>query len=257
MSSDIEIHERADLRGATVIVGFPGVGFSSPIATTYLIKQLEMERVGHVVSGDFPPVASVHEYEPQHPMRIYQKDKLVAIIMEFVPQGDVVRPLGTHLLKWAAEGGAERIIVLDTMAPTDLESFMKDRSLYTVGATHGDRVALDTAGLQLIEEGMITGLAGVMLVEGAAMDAPVIGILTEAHPMFPDVSGAVELLREGAKVAPLIQVDLAELEENAREVESAVKDQVSQASQLMEARMGAEEGAIAPAPSAAPQHMYG
>ena len=78
MPNDIEIHENADLKDATIVIGIPGVGFSSPIATSYLIKALEMERVGHVVSSDFPPVASVHEFEPQHPMRIYQKGNVVA-----------------------------------------------------------------------------------------------------------------------------------------------------------------------------------
>ncbi len=254
---DIEIHEKADLKGATVVVGFPGVGFSSPIATNYLIKKQGMTRVGHVVSGDFPPVASIHEYEPQHPMRIYQKDTLVAVTMEFVPQGDIIRPLGMHLLKWASEGGADRIIIFDTMSPSDLQTFMENRSTYSVGATLEDRVALDKAEMELIEEGMITGLSGVMLAEGASAGVPVIGILTEAHPMFPDVKAAIILLQEAVKVAPQVKVDMTELEQSAAEVESTVKDQVAQASQLMEARMGVEGEPGGPIPTSAPSHMYG
>jgi predicted ATP-grasp superfamily ATP-dependent carboligase len=255
---DIEIHESANLEGATIVVGFPGVGFSSPIATNYLIKQQEMTRVGHVVSEDFPPVASIHEYEPQHPMRIYQKDDLIAVTMEFVPQGDVVRSLGLHLLKWAARGGAKRLIILDTMSPSDLQGFMDNRAIYSVGATLQDRIALDTAEMELIEEGMITGLSGVMLAEGSSAGVPVIGILTEAHPMFPDVRAAIMLLQEAAKVAPQFKVDMTELEESASEVESTVKDQVAQASQLMEARMDAEGGTVAgPLPGSAPSQMYG
>ncbi len=255
--SDIEIHEHAELKGATVVVGFPGVGFSSPIAANYLIKQQDMDLVGHVVSGDFPPVASIHDYTPQHPMRIYQKGDVVTVTMEFVPQGDIVRPLGTHLLNWAVNGGAERIIVLDTMSPSDLQTFMENRSIYSVGATHEDRVALDTAKMELIEEGMITGLSGVMLAEGASAGVQVIGILTEAHPMFPDVRAAVMLLQEAAKVAPGVVVDLEELEANAEEVEDTVKDQVAQASQLLQARMGAEGEPEMPTPGAAPSQMYG
>jgi predicted ATP-grasp superfamily ATP-dependent carboligase len=239
------------------VVGIPGVGFSSPIATSYLIKTLGMERVGHVVSGDFPPVATVHDFEPQHPMRIYQKDKLVAVIMEFVPQGELVRPLGAHLLEWAFQGGAKRIVVLDTMSPSDLQNFTENRSTYSVGATHEDRVALDTAEMEMVEEGMITGLAGVLLVEGASVGAPVVGILTEANPMFPDVSAAVVLLEEGAKLSSDLKVDLTELQENAKEVENVVKDQVAQASKLLQARMGAEGSQAGPLQSTAPSSMYG
>jgi uncharacterized protein len=254
---DIEIHESADLRGATVVVGFPGVGFSSPIAANYLIKQQGMTKVGHVVSGDFPPVASIHDYEPQHPMRIYQKDKVVAVVAEFVPQGDLIRPLGIHLLKWAMEGGAARILIYDTMSPSDLQTFMQDRAIYSVGATREDRIALDEAGMDLIEEGMVTGLSGVLLAEGASIGVPVIGILTEAHPMFPDVRAAIMLLEESAKVVPQLHVEMTELEESAGEVEDAVKDQVAQASQLMEARMGVEGEPGTTPPTHAPSQMYG
>jgi hypothetical protein len=65
------------------------------------------------------------------------------------------------------------------------------------------------------------------------------------------------LLEEAAKVAPKVQVDLAELEESATEVESTVKDQVAQASQLMEARMGVEGEPEGPPSRAAPSQMYG
>jgi len=257
LSQDIEIHESADLEGATVVIGMPGVGFSSPIATSYLINAKKMKRVGHVVSGDFPPVASVHEFEPQHPMRIYQQDSLIAIIMEFIPQGDLVRPLGVHLLKWATEGGAKRVIVYDTMSPADLQTFKENRATYSVGATHSDRVALDTAGMEMIEEGMITGLAGVLLVEGASVGTPVISILTEANPMFPDVRAAVILLQESAKLSTDLEVDLTELEESAKDVEGSVKDQVAQTSKLLEARMGAEGPPGGPIPQSPPSSMYG
>ena len=162
-----------------------------------------------------------------------------------------------HLLRWAAQGSAERIIVLDTMSPSDLQTFMDNRSIYSVGATLDDRKALDEAEMQLIEEGMVTGLSGVLLAEGASAGVPVIGILTEAHPMFPDVRGAVVLLQEGVKVAPMMRVDMEELEENAEEVEATVKDQVAQTSQLLQARMGAEGETGTPPTTTAPSHMYG
>jgi uncharacterized protein len=257
MPHDIEIHESADLEGATIVMGFPGVGFSGRIATNYLIKQLEMEQVGHVVSGDFPPVASVHDFKPQHPMRIYQSGSLIVIIMEFAPSGDLVRPLGLHILKWALEGGAERVLMMDTLSPANLQGLLENRSIYSVGTTDKDRDDLKEAGIEQVEEGMITGISGVLLAEGAAIGVPVVTILSEAHPMFPDVRAAVQLLQEGAKLAPEMAIDLTELEENADEVEKSVEDQMSQAQKLMEARMGPEGQELIPPSTAAPQHMYG
>jgi uncharacterized protein len=233
------------------------VGFSGPIATNYIIKQLEMEQVGHVVSSDFPPVASVHEYVPQHPMRIYQKGSLIVIIMEFAPTGDLVRPLSLHILRWAHQGGAERVLLLDTLSPTDVQQLLEERSVYSVGTTEQDRDLLTEAGIEQVEEGMITGISGVLLAEGATIGIPVVTVLSEAHPMFPDVRAAVRLIEEGAKVTDRLKMDLSELEANAQEVEKSVKEQMSQAQKLMEARMGAEGGQMIQPGTPAPQYMYG
>ena len=143
------------------------------------------------------------------------------------------------------------------MSPADLQTFMQNRSTYSVGATHADRVALDTAEMEMVEEGMITGLAGVLLVEGASIGSPVVSILTEANPMFPDVSAAVVLLEEGAKLSPDLEVDLTELKESAKEVEGVVKDQVAQTSKLLEARMDAGGPEGGPVQKSAPSTMYG
>ena len=258
MPHDIEIHESAKLEGATIVMGFPGVGFSSPIAANYLIKKLDMEQVGHVVSGDFPPVASIHEFRPQHPMRIYQKGSLVVMTMEFAPSGELVRPLGSHLLAWAFEGKAKRMLVLDTLTPTDVQTLLEDnRSIYSVGTTENDRTQLEAAGMNQVEEGMITGLAGVLLADGASIGVPVMSIMSEAHPMFPDVRAAVQLLEEGAKVAEEMRVDLSELQENAAEVEKTVQEQGAQAQKLMEVQMGAQGQPGMPITPTAPQYMYG
>ncbi len=89
--NDIKIYElkRMDLKGATVIDGFPSVGLVSSIAANYLIKVLDMEHIGIMDSIHFPTVSLIRDAKPLSPVRIYAGrkgrggDQIVAFISEF------------------------------------------------------------------------------------------------------------------------------------------------------------------------------
>src|SRR2546428_526097 len=69
----IQIYElkRMDLRGATVIDGFPSVGLVSSIVANYLINALNLTQIGIMDSIYFPTVALVRDGQPMNPVRIY------------------------------------------------------------------------------------------------------------------------------------------------------------------------------------------
>ena len=70
---DIQIcnFEDIDLKGATVIAGFPSIGLVSTIAANYLIDALNLKQIGCVTSSQFPALSVVHTGEPLSPVRIY------------------------------------------------------------------------------------------------------------------------------------------------------------------------------------------
>jgi predicted ATP-grasp superfamily ATP-dependent carboligase len=61
MPEDIEIYElkKMDIRGATVIDGFPSVGLVSSIVANYLINTLNLTQIGMMDSMYFPTVSLV------------------------------------------------------------------------------------------------------------------------------------------------------------------------------------------------------
>src|SRR5713226_7839919 len=89
----IQIYElkRMDLRGATVIDGFPSVGLVSSIVANYLINALNLTQIGIMDSIYFPTVALVRDGQPMNPVRIYagpkvdDRDQIVVFISEFQP----------------------------------------------------------------------------------------------------------------------------------------------------------------------------
>src|SRR5947199_10583300 len=89
----IQIYElkRMDLRGATVIDGFPSVGLVSSIVANYLVNALNLVQIGIMDPVYFPTVALVRDGQPMNPVRTYAgpkvgaRDQLDVFISEFQP----------------------------------------------------------------------------------------------------------------------------------------------------------------------------
>ena len=82
----IQIYElrRMDLRGATVIDGFPSVGLVSSIVANYLINALNLVQIGIMDSVQFPTVSLVRDGEPMNPVRIYGGPKKEANVQRAI-----------------------------------------------------------------------------------------------------------------------------------------------------------------------------
>ena len=122
MAEDIEIYElrRMDIRGATVIDGFPSVGLVSSIVANYLINTLSLTQIGIMDSVYFPTVSLVREGRPQNPVRIYAGEKfgdgqetvdqLVVFISEFQPPPNLVKPIASTILDWTEEQRCKMLV---------------------------------------------------------------------------------------------------------------------------------------------------
>src|SRR5437879_12180389 len=102
----IQIYElrRMDLRGATVIDGFPSVGLVSSIVANYLINALNLVQIGIMDSVQFPTVSLVRDGEPMNPVRIYGgpkqegRDQIVVFIYEFQPPPNLIQAIASTVL---------------------------------------------------------------------------------------------------------------------------------------------------------------
>ena len=115
LMEEIKVYElkKMDLKGATVIDGFPSVGLVSSIVANYLINFLKLTQIGIMDSVYFPTVSLVREAEPLNPVRIYagekitsaegESDQIVAFISEFQPPPNLVKPIA-HTIFHSAYG---------------------------------------------------------------------------------------------------------------------------------------------------------
>ncbi|OGS45798.1 MAG: ATP-grasp superfamily enzyme [Euryarchaeota archaeon RBG_16_67_27] len=230
----IQIYElkRMDLRGATVIDGFPSVGLVSSIVANYLINALGLTQIGIMDSIYFPTVALVRDGQPMNPVRIYagpkvdDRDQVVVFISEFQPPPNLIKGIAATVLDWAQDARCNLLVcpeglIVDGQASDEEED--RQVEVYGIGSTDKAQDLLRDNRVTLFEEGVITGVAGVLLNEGRKRDFDVITLLSEAHPDYPDARAAARVIETIDKLLLHTELDAKPLYEEAERIEMQLK----------------------------------
>lgn len=261
--SDIRIFElkKTNLRGATVIDGFPSIGLVSSIVANYLVNALELEQIGIMDSNFFPSISLIRNAQPLNTVRIYAServrgtdeedvDQIVVFISEFQPPPNLIKPISSAILDWIQEQRCTRLISPEGLViereedeielpvedekskeevEDDIESKIKNLELFGVGSTPGARKLLEDNDISPFIEGVITGVAGVLLNEGKRRDFDVISLLAEAHSNYPDARAAARIIEVLDRLVLNIHIDSKPLYKEAEAIEMQIKSIRSQA----------------------------
>ncbi len=227
---EIKIHKfkDMDLRGATIISGFPTAGLVSTIAAHYLISSLELDQIGAIDSHDFPPVSMVYAGKPKFPARIYadEKIKLVIFLSEFTPPPFLARPVADMMLDWAKKNLCARILapeVYITENPVDVSA------VYGVGSTDRARAKLKELDIQHLGRGMISGVSGVLLNQSRLNGFDTIILLAEASHVTPFAKSAAKIIEVIHRIHPPVKIDVEPLYKEAEKTEKIItrlRDQI-------------------------------
>lgn len=230
---DLEIieYKEVDLSNSLLVVTFPTVGLISSIAGHFIIDTLKLEEIGAIVSKEFIPATVIHKSKPSPPVRIYAGEKecgpdgtceqLAVIISEFMPPYSIIKPLADSILEWAENKGCKTVVALEgTHAVGEKKKKLK---VYGVGSNIKMKNFLKKYKIEETQEGMITGVTGVLLYEGVLMQRDVICLLSEAHSSFPDSRAAGNLLKKLDVMLPEIKIDPKPLYKEAKKIEEQIK----------------------------------
>jgi uncharacterized protein len=233
MTDEMFIHEYKHLKldRAMVVIGFPSIGLVSSITTNFIVKQMKLEKVASIVSDEFPPYSIVHEGDVLPPMRIHAGSRicdekgekceyLVVITSEFMPAPNLLRPLVDLIIDWCKKNDANTILALEGM---NMGENPEQKEILAVATGERCKKMLSTYGLKELNEGMVSGLSGVMLSEGDRLHQDVICLLGPARADYPDARGAARLLEQVAKMLPELKLDPEPLFKEAETVERELR----------------------------------
>jgi len=236
----VRIYEikRVDVEGAIVIDGFPSVGLVSSIVANYLIDTLEMEQIGIVESPAFPTVSLVRNGIPQHPVRIYAghppadrtgrgADKIVAFVSEFHPAPTIIHPLATAILDWVQEQRCSLLVSPEGLVVEAVPNASRatrtprltDVKVYGVASTRKARELYIEPNMIPFAEGVITGIAGVLLNEGRRRGFDVLTFLAEDQADYPDARAAAKVIETINRILLRTPLDPVPLYAEAERIE--------------------------------------
>jgi len=253
---DVQIieYKDVDLSNSMLVVAFPTVGLISSIAGHYIIDSLKLEEIGTITSRFFMPATIIHKANPSPPVRIYAGEKkcgpegsceqIVVIISEFMPPLDIIKPLVDKIIDWADEKGCNTIVALEgTHATEDIKK--KKLKIFGVGSNLEMKNILKKYSINETQEGMITGVTGVLLYEGVLRQRNIVCLLSEAHASYPDSRAAGNIIEKLDVMLPEIKIDPKPLYEEAKQIEDNLRKFLEQSKPT------------APSLPPIPSHMYG
>ncbi len=224
--------EPVDLSQALVVLGFPSVGLVGGIATAHLVESLHVREVGYVLSPAFPPTTVVRNGVSASPIRVYLGDvvcgvdgeceQLCVVHSDVTPKASLVAPLAYALVAWAKEHGAKQVVCLEGL-PNGSRG--PEARIAGVGSDGSARDLLGRLGVPALEDGLLTGVGGVVLYAARVVNLPAMCLLAETREDFPDARGAARLLEALRPLLPLLPIDERPLYAKAEAFEIVFREQ--------------------------------
>jgi uncharacterized protein len=229
------LHKDADANstGGVAVCGFSTVGMVGIIASSHIVKALNLTQLGTVIDREFPPVALVQNEVPKHPVRVYQGDGVGVFTSEIQFPSHTDVKFAETVLNWFVEGGFETLYVIDGIVTSDLAD-KEEGGLYGVSSSVSGRAKLKSAGIEPIRDGIVSGIAGWLLSEGDRRGLDVTALLAECNPMYPDARAAA-IAAEAFSDMTDIEIPLDELMADARRIEENVRKMFEQQQNLLPA----------------------
>ena len=228
MACEVNIRDlnKVTLNNGILIESSTGVGMVAGIAASHIIASYGMDQVAAMDSEDFPPVSIVYNARPKLPSRVYcSGSKNLAIFTSEIPL-----PVKTHrsvasaLLKWGLNCGCRTFVSLDGIpAENNNKTENGKPHLWAVGTTDAARSAIEKAGLEQLQTGMISGISAIMLNEGRVNKYNVIGLFAEAREDMPDAAGAAALVQGLNKLFSPFNFAIKPLLDEAKHIQSQIE----------------------------------
>ncbi|MFH1133302.1 MAG: PAC2 family protein [Nanoarchaeota archaeon] len=215
-------------KAPTIIVGFPGFGLVGTICTEFLLEHLKTEQIGKIWYDDLPAVVAVHKEKLIDPIGIFYNASYNIVIVHAITGAKGVEWKIAHdMAKIVEKMKAKEIIVLEGIGSQSEEGH--DAFFFT-NDHHRERLV--KAGLKPLENGIIIGLAGALLLD---VEAPLTCIFAETHSELPDSKAAAKILEAVDRYLNL-KVDTQPLIELAAKFEDKLKGLMTQSQAAQDQR---------------------
>jgi predicted ATP-grasp superfamily ATP-dependent carboligase len=218
--------------GAVLVTSFPGQGLAATVAAHYMVRTLALPRIAVLDSTDAIPIAVVQGGHVSPPLRVYGKGKFGLVMSEFPPTPSNAVPIAQAILQAAEARRCRLVVCLEGAVPHPVEEEGEGSASVTetiwVVLSQPDAAVMTgfrAAGARQLEDGVLGGISGAMLVGGLHSSIPVATLLVSASGPegFPDHRAGAALIEMLDRYLPELAIDTKPLRSQAEVIERALR----------------------------------
>ncbi|HXQ94283.1 MAG TPA: PAC2 family protein [Thermoplasmata archaeon] len=227
----------ADAPGGIVLTSFPSAGLAATIAGHYIIRTLGLPRTAVFEGLDAPPIAVVQGGEVNPPVRVYGRPGLSVVLSELPLPPDLAAGVAEAILDGAEAHQARLIVSLEGVMPHPTEPPTPESApadppsegMVWVAWSQPDpalAAQFERAGTRRLEDGVIGGLSGALLVGAITRRIPVAVLLVSAEAAaegLPDHRAGAVLIERLDRILPDLKIDTAPLRTQAEAIEKVLR----------------------------------
>jgi uncharacterized protein len=226
----IEIHtvKRVNLKGGTLIDGFPSGGLTNSIASMCFMRSTRNELISILDSPMFPPLSVVYNGVANFPARIYANEdiKVAFLISELNLNESMYYTISKTILQWARENECELVISSESIVTEESKESPREHDLqrvYGVASTERAKDRVEKAEIQELHTGSVSGIPALLLNEGVRSNFDVIVLLGNILKGSSEFRPAAAISEAIMKLVPGLSCDLHFLLKRARTIEQDLR----------------------------------
>lgn len=233
MAEEIQIIEKEplEIEKPNVIIGLPDVGLVGLIATMHMIETLNMTMAGHIESKLFPPVIVLHNGEIQSPIKIYAKDKTIAIVSEIPIPSTAIFELSEALIARVKKWDPNLVLLLHGI-PVPNRLNLEELKTYAIGTDDSTKAIINDNKIEVMDTGVIVGLKAIFLWESLKQHIPTIALGAESFLEYPDPGAAASVIVVLNRLLNL-DLDVESLLNKAEELRVRMRDLMKRTQETM------------------------
>jgi proteasome assembly chaperone (PAC2) family protein len=220
---DVHYTEKPKLDKPVMIAAWPGMGFLAKISADYLRRRIKASQFAEIKYFHNVLVYnnSVAELAPiKHKLYASEKDNVIICVGDAQPSiPEESLRLAQQISDIAVEMGVSRIY---TMAAYPNE-FYEEPKVYAVFTDESMRDELVEAGVEMLEDGAVNGLNGVLI--GVAKSSGIDGVCLMGDITYANVPQHLASKAVLHKLVKLmdIKIDTEQLEIRAKKIDASIK----------------------------------
>jgi len=222
--------------GAVIVSSFPSAGLAATVASHYIIRSLKLPRVGRFESPELAPIAVIQSGEVNPTIRVYGRPGLGVVLSEFPPLPSQLTPIARTILDAAERLQARLLVCLEGVVPHPEPDGSEGTAApipdvpenVWVAVSRRDPAVMTAFGrtqARSLEDGVIGGVSGALLVQGLGRKVPVAVVLvsTRAAEGIPDHRAGAVLIETLDRLLPELKIDTGPLRKQAAEIERMLR----------------------------------